>query len=1029
MVSLGKYSGVSCWNLLAVFLSLSWCSIGQVMAQEASPDDVWASPPNVQVTDFDAPLNVIVDKSRVMVLNIDQLQSILSNAPLDSPELPENQRPLPSTLYLPDPDGGFVEFEFRRTQLLAPELAAKYPEITTYRGVSVKDSSITVNFDFTPSGFHAQVLDPGNRWFIDPQFKNNTVRYLSYRRASKSTDSWQCLVESDIGERVGSSSIEAGRSGDIRRTYRLAVAATGEYSQFHGGTVPSALAAITTTVNRVTGIYEKELAVSFQLVANNDSIVFTDPLADPFNGNNSAGVLIGESQTVIDDDIGSANYDVGHTFSTGAGGLASLGVICDNASKARGVTGSSNPAGDAFDVDFVAHEIGHQFSGNHTFNGSQGNCSGTNRNGSTAYEPGSGTTIQAYAGICGADNIQNNSDAIFHSESHAEMMAHVTSGSGATCGVNTALTNAIPTANAGNNFTIPKSTPFLLTGSGTDADAGDGLTFSWEQRSLGPQAALSAVDDGQIPLFRTLIPKTDSFRFLPELADVVGNIIDNSEKLPSVARVMDWRLTVRDNQGGVESDDSQITVDGVAGPFTVIDPNGGETVSNSYNVQWNVAGTNTAPVSSANVDMFLSTDGGLTFDFNNPLVTAVPNDGQQTVNFPATPTSAARIMIRGNNHIFYDVSDANFVLNGGGVGFCATGNQANLSVEDWESGNTTSWIQNDLLSTNQWINSSSNPDQGLRHLHVDNPSSTTDSAFEMVNDVLLPAGAFINVQHQYDFEMNWDGGVMEYSTDQGTTWSDISTLPIMTGSYPETLNASANPLGGRVAFTGTITSYIGTMVDLSSLSGSNFRLRMRVGSDESVSASGWDIDEVAIFTCSSTEPSVEANLVSSCLAGNGRVDLNIVNTQTATSEYRLELQGQSPRQSTVLFEDWGRMPITGRPDGSYTTVVKRDSVIIMSKNVEINCDDPSPTVSSPEVTIVDACRAGNGQVFFQMVNPTSSNRAYVIEFDGVPNRSTTAAPFGQALRGTTGRPDGVYNYLVRTGSTVVDTGTVEVDCD
>ncbi len=176
-------------------------------------------------------------------------------------------------------------------------------------------------------------------------------------------------------------------------------------------------------------------------------------------------------------------------------------------------------------------------------------------------------------------------------------------------------------------------------------------------------------------------------------------------------------------------------------------------------------------------------------------------------------------------------------------------------------------------------------------------------------------------------------------------------------------------------------------------------------------------------------PSAEVDIVSSCLAGNGRVDLNIVNNQTASAVYRFEFQGLSARQTTVAFEDWGRMPITGRPAGTYTAEVQRDGQTILTENLTINCNAMAPTVSTPEVTILNACRNNNGYVLFELVNPTASTRPYVIQFDGVPNRSTSAAPFGQTVRATTGRPDGTYNYLVRTGSTVIDTGSITVDCD
>ncbi len=264
------------------------------------------------------------------------------------------------------------------------------------------------------------------------------------------------------------------------------MAATGEYTQFHGGTVADALAAIAVTMNRVNGIYERDLAVRLVLVANNDLVIYTDAATDPYT-NNSASAAIAQKQVNLDQVIGSANYDIGHLVSTGAGGLATLGSPCNTAIKARGVTGQANPAGDPFDVDFVAHEIGHQFNGHHSFNSLTGSCGNTfQRIANTAYEPGSGTTIMAYAGICGADNIQPNSDNYFHAKNLEEIVAFI-SGAGKACAVSTNSGNTPPTADAGPvgiAYTIPRSTPFELTGAGIDAD-GDSLTYTWEQYDLG----------------------------------------------------------------------------------------------------------------------------------------------------------------------------------------------------------------------------------------------------------------------------------------------------------------------------------------------------------------------------------------------------------------------------------------------------------------------------------------------------------------------------------------------------------------
>jgi hypothetical protein len=322
-------------------------------------------------------------------------------------------------------------------------------------------------------------------------------------------------------------------SGSQLRTYRLAVSATGEYTQFFGG-VANASAQIMTTVNRVTGIYERDLAISLMLTSIN---IYANPATDPFTGNN-VGAMLGENQTDLDANVGDANYDFGHIFSQGgSGGVANQGV-CVTGNKARGATSLANPAGDVFDVDFVAHEMGHQLSGSHTWNGTSGSCSAGQFQAASAYEPASGSTIMAYAGICPGQNVQANSDDYFHTRSFDQITSY-RDGTGA-CGAQTATGNNPPTVEAGDNCTIPTSTPFRLTAMGDDVD-GDPLTFNWEQFDLGTRDGNPQSTFTTGPLFRSRDSTSDPSRTFPRFVDILSGAATPYEVLPSVNRTRSRR--------------------------------------------------------------------------------------------------------------------------------------------------------------------------------------------------------------------------------------------------------------------------------------------------------------------------------------------------------------------------------------------------------------------------------------------------------------------------------------------------------
>jgi subtilisin-like proprotein convertase family protein len=585
------------------------------------------------------------------------------------------------TIDLPSPDGGYRQFEFRSSGTMSPGLAKKFPHIMAFSGRSLDKGVASAQMEVTPAGVSVQVLAPGGRWMIDPSDQSDTSKVKSYfaRDAQRSNTPFQCgvtdhsdkadprdknMLKSKPSPRAHPAKQARSRGAELR-TYRLAVATTGEYSESHGDSVEATLSAVVSVVNRVNGIFNSEISVGFELIENNDEIIFTDADTDPFEGNLDNAILIDESQEVIDDVIGAENYDIGHTFGAGEGGLAGTGP-CEDGSKASGVTHGIK--GDAFAVDYVAHEMGHQFSMDHTFNSNDKDCL-ENRSATAAFEPGAGTTIMSYNGICGSDNIvqphlQNNySDAMFHSYSF-EQAADYVEGEGAVCGVVTDTGNTHPTVDAGGRYTVPASTPLFIEGTASDSD-GDSVTYSWEQRDLGPAAALTTPDDGAIPLFRTYAPVASARRYLPQLERVVSGEFDDFEKMPQLPRTLAFALTARDDTGGRNSDTTEIQVvaEPIAGKvFSVAEPDLGGSLGKVGTVRWHVGETSNAPIAVSQVELYLSTDGGKSFP-DAPFATTA-NDGYARVEFPSgVQTDAARIMIKGRNNIFFDVSDTDFSLN------------------------------------------------------------------------------------------------------------------------------------------------------------------------------------------------------------------------------------------------------------------------------------------------------------------------------------------------------------------------------
>ena len=593
---------------------------------------------------------------------------------------------------LPLPEGGYGRFKILESPIMEQGLANQFPEIKTFIVQGVDDPASSGRIDQTPKGFRACIYSTRGRFFIDPYWKeNDSVSMSYYTRDYLNPAKLKELACGVLGNsnptalRSASLSLMARPTGALLKIYRLALACTGEYAAAVSTapvTIDKVMAAMVTSVNRVNSVYEKDFSIRMILVNNNSSLIFTTASTDPYTNTDGIAMLT-QNQTKVDAVIGSSNYDIGHVFSTGGGGIAGLGVVCVTGRKAEGVTGSPKPVGDAYDIDYVAHEMGHQFGGNHTFNGTTGSASG-NRNASTAYEPGSGSTIMAYAGICAPQDLQSNSDPYFHSASYTEIDNYTTTGTGKTPSSTTSTGNnppviaALPTA----TISIPSQTPFALTASASDLD-GDSLTYCWEEFDAGSaqDPTVTPRDNGSSCIFRSYSPTTSPTRFFPSLPFILlnsnlppvnytlnGTTYINGETIPTTTRTMNFRVAVRDNRaggGGQNWAAMKVATVSTAGPFKITSLNSTANLSAGapISLTWNVANTTVAPISCANVEITYSTDGGNNFPV--VLASSVPNTGSAIVTIPSVPsnaTSQGRFKIEAVGNIFFDISDVNFVV-------------------------------------------------------------------------------------------------------------------------------------------------------------------------------------------------------------------------------------------------------------------------------------------------------------------------------------------------------------------------------
>ncbi len=670
----------------------------QVSEIKFAPEDFWSEfdrmKNRVRLSD-DLPEN-----SRFVQIDRIALASALSRVPSEF----EKEKAESVILPLPLPDGTFENFRIEESSVLEPDLAALHPQIKSYRGQGVARPAWTTRFDFTPQGFHAIILAGDKTAIIQPT-ANSTV-YASYFDQDLKGGEHKCLTADfhrvKSGDQIELDSDEPEIAvGSTLRTYRIALAATFEYAQtYGGGTIAGTVASFNTRITLTNAIYERDLAVRLVLVNDTDVIYSADrgftAATDPYDNSNVI-TMLDQVMPDLQNNVGMANYDLGHVLGniTGGGGSASgvafIGVVCDNSTfgsggaiKGGGATLVSGSVSSSGVLGVLIHEFGHQFGADHNMNGTLANCN--QRNPATSFESGSGSTIMGYSQICGADNITTVRDLRFHAKSYEAINNYITSS--ASCSMDTVTGNTPPTVSGGGNRTIPKFTPFTLTATASDVN-GDSLTYNWEQIDAGGttfvQNGTEPSYEGPTdptnttrPLFRPLPASTSPSRTFPSLTYILNNannppLNDGSglkiaEELPRVGRTMNFRVTARDNRtggGGVNEDTVTLTVHGNSGPFLVTSPDTAVSYqgSTTQTVMWSVNNTNNAPVNATNVRILLSTDGGNTFP--TVLTALTTNDGSEAVTIPNTPTTTARIKVEAVGNIFFDISNSNFTIVAG----------------------------------------------------------------------------------------------------------------------------------------------------------------------------------------------------------------------------------------------------------------------------------------------------------------------------------------------------------------------------
>ncbi|MBK9629491.1 MAG: proprotein convertase P-domain-containing protein [Saprospiraceae bacterium] len=618
----------------------------------------------------------------------------------------ENKEGRVASIVLPNYDGTLLNFTLMESPVMESELAAKYPQIKTYKGSS---GPYYMRMIITDSWMKAFILGPDGDIIIEQFEKSSPNHFGVYHsnaiKVSPESISQKCGVNDNYIrpsrrpiQLIPASPNEnmpefVGTIPVVLHKYRIALACTGEWgadSQRGGGNVQSALAKMAEVLTYANAVYEKDFAIHMDLVNRNDLIVFLNANTDPYENASIGRSLLGQNTAVINRIITPGFYEFGHIFThdcSDVGGVASPGSVCSDGGRAAGVTCWRFPDLPYAALRIFCHEVGHQFSADHTFS----NCNGNE--GASRYEPGSGTTIMSYSGLCGALNIETSGlphPNFFHSNTIEEVLLF--SREFLTCGVKENTGHTYPTAKVltPTNLTIPIQTPFELKGEGTDMED-QSLTYSWEQFDIGDYGSQLGEVTPNGPLFRVLFPGNSPNRVFPSWNSILSlKNVDVREVLPANTRDLNFRFVVRDNHpgsGGTVYENFKLKATDQAGPFRVTFPNlnSHRLIKNTCNkITWDVANTDRFPINSKKVDIIMYRNR----DFDNPIILKenTDNDGSELIDVPDLGTNIrVRIVVKARDHIFFDASDIDVVIIDGttpSVIMGVTPNLVNLCLPD-----------------------------------------------------------------------------------------------------------------------------------------------------------------------------------------------------------------------------------------------------------------------------------------------------------------------------------------------------------